>query len=122
MTVNPLFEYLTDTPTQQALEVACCTPEASLIKGSAGSGLSLHIAAAYQNLERHFLVVFDQAETAAYYLNDFEGLLGEKRVLFFPSSYREAYKSEATDNANVLLRAAVLRALSNSKIPRLVVT
>jgi len=122
LTVNPLFEYLTDTPTQQALEVACCTPEASLIKGSAGSGLSLQIAAAYQNLERHFLVVFDQAETAAYYLNDFEGLLGEKRVLFFPSSYREAYKSEATDNANVLLRAAVLRALSNSKIPRLVVT
>ena len=122
MTEHPLFEHVTNTSEQEVLEQRCTTQSVTLLKGQVGSGLSLRLAAAFQKTGRRFLLVFNQAEEAAYYLNDLEGLLGPKKVLFFPSSYRQAYKSEATDNANVLLRAEVLRALSNTKTPRLVVT
>ena len=43
-------------------------------------------------------------------------------MLFFPSSYRKPYATETLDNANVLSRATVLNALSNSKKTQFVVT
>ena len=67
-------------------------------------------------------MVLDNAEQAAYHLNDLEQLLSSKEVLYFPASYREAYNPEATDNANVLLRSEVLKKLSNSKKKKIIVT
>jgi transcription-repair coupling factor (superfamily II helicase) len=55
-----------------------------------------------------FLVVLNDKEEAAYYLNDLEQMIGEQDVLFYPGSYRRPYQIEDTDNANVLLRAEVL--------------
>ena len=43
-------------------------------------------------------------------------------MLFFPASYRQAYAPETTDNANILLRAEVLKKLSSSKKPKIIVT
>jgi transcription-repair coupling factor (superfamily II helicase) len=68
------------------------------------------------------LFILENAEQAAYFLNDFERLLGATEVLFFPASYRQAYAPETTDNANILLRAEVLKKLSSSKKPRIIVT
>lgn len=46
-------------------------------------------------------------------LNDLEGLYpDDKRVLFFPASYRVPYQLEETDNANVVTRAEVLERIS----------
>lgn len=68
------------------------------------------------------MFILENAEQAAYFLNDFERLLGATEVLFFPASYRQAYAPETTDNANILLRAEVLKKLSSSKKPRIIVT
>ena len=87
-----------------------------------GSGLSFKVVSAFKNLDRTFLMVLDNAEQAAYHLNDLEQLLSSKEVLYFPASYREAYNSEATDNANVLLRSEVLKKLSSSKKKKIIVT
>ena len=55
-------------------------------------------------------------------MNDIEGLIGEKDVLFYPGSYRRPYQVEETDNANVLLRAEVLNRINSRRKPALIVS
>jgi transcription-repair coupling factor (superfamily II helicase) len=92
------------------------------LKGLVGSALSFVIANAFEEAEKPFLLVFNDKEEAAYYLNDFEQLLGDKNVLFYPGSYRRPYQLEETDNANVLLRAEVLNRINSRKKPALIIT
>ena len=84
--------------------------------------MSFRLAAAFQKNEQFLLLVMDNVEQAAYFLNDFEQLLSQNEVLYFPASYRQPYAIETSDNANILLRAEVLKKLSTSKKPRVVVT
>ena len=64
----------------------------------------------------------DNAEQAAYYFNDLEQLLNTTQVFYFPASYREAYRPEATNNANVLQRSEVLKKLGDNKKKKIIVT
>ena len=80
-----------------------------------GSGLTLRLATAFSQHQKTTVLVCEDREQAAYHLNDLEALLGDQRVLFFPSSYRKPYATETLDNANVLSRATVLNALSTQK-------
>ena len=92
------------------------------LKGLVGSSLSLSIAEVFKSAEKPFLLIFDDKEEAAYYLNDLEQILSEKDVLFYPGSYRRPYQIEETDNANVLLRAEVLNRINSRKKPAVIVT
>ena len=92
------------------------------MKGLVGSGLSFRLATAFKKLKKTTLLILENSEQAAYYLNDMEGLLKPTEVLYFPASYRQAYNPEATDNANVLLRSEVLKKISNSKKPQLIIS
>ncbi len=92
------------------------------LKGLVGSALSFVIANAFEEAEKPFMLIFNDKEEAAYYLNDLEQLLGEKNVLFYPGSYRRPYQIEETDNANVLLRAEVLNRINSRKKPALIIT
>ena len=53
------------------------------INGLTGSSTSFVVQALFEKSENPFLLIFQDKEEAAYYLNDLEGLLGEKDVLFF---------------------------------------
>lgn len=80
----------------------------------AGSAGSLNAFTSYgisKNLPVHQFIVLPDKEEAAYFLNDLESFVGD-RVLFYPSSYRRAYETEKTDNANIQLRAEVLNKVS----------
>ena len=92
------------------------------LKGLVGSSLSYVLSNAFSAAERPFLLIFNDKEEAAYYLNDLEQLMGDKNVLFYPGSYRRPYELEETDNANVLLRAEVLNRINSRKKPALIVT
>ncbi len=92
------------------------------MKGLVGSGLSFRLATAFKKLKKTTLLILENSEQAAYYLNDMEGLLKLTEVLYFPASYRQAYNPEATDNANVLLRSEVLKKISDSKKPQLIIS
>lgn len=92
------------------------------LKGLAGSSLSFVLSDAFEHSDAPFLLVFNDKEEAAYYLNDLEQLIGEKDVLFYPGSYRRPYQIEETDNANVLLRAEVLNRINSRKKPAVIVT
>lgn len=107
---------------QKTLESAFFEKTCVHLRGLVGSGMSFRLAAAFQKNQQFLLLVLDDAEQAAYFLNDFEQLLSQNEVLYFPASYRQPYALETTDNANILLRAEVLKKLSTSKKPRVVVT
>jgi transcription-repair coupling factor (superfamily II helicase) len=92
------------------------------LKGLVGSSISITISEAFKTSEKPFLVVFDDKEEAAYYLNDLEQLINDKDVLFYPGSYRRPYQIEETNNANVLLRAEVLNRINSRKKPCIIVT
>ena len=87
-----------------------------------GSSLSFVISETFKKSEKPYLLIFNDKEEAAYYLNDLEQLLGEKNVLFYPGSYRRPYQIEETDNANVLLRSEVLNRINSRKKPAIIVT
>ena len=55
-----------------------------------------------------FLFILQDAEEAGYFYHDLTQLLGEKDVLFFPSSYRRAIKYAQRDAASEILRTEVL--------------
>ena len=92
------------------------------LKGLTGSSLSIVVSELFKSSEQPFLMVFDDKEEAAYYLNDLEHLINDKDVLFYPGSYRRPYQIEETNNANVLLRAEVLNRINSRKKPSLIVT
>lgn len=87
-----------------------------------GSSLSFLISESFKKVEKPYLVILNDKEEAAYYLNDLEQLLNDKDVLFYPGSYRRPYQIEETDNANVLLRSEVLNRINSRKKPALIVT
>ncbi len=92
------------------------------LKGLVASSFSFVISNLFKTVEAPFLLVFDDKEEAAHYLNDLEQLLGGHDVLFYPGSYRRPYDIEETDNANVLLRAEVLNRINSQKKPAIIVT
>jgi transcription-repair coupling factor (superfamily II helicase) len=92
------------------------------LKGLVGSSLSFVITESFKKTDKPLLVIFNDKEEAAFYLNDLEALLSEKEVLFYPGSYRRPYQIEETDNANVLLRAEVLNRINSRKKPAIIVT
>lgn len=97
-------------------------PSAHSLNGLTASALSFLWAAIYHDQARPLLIIFKDKELAAYYLNDLERLLGDKHVLFYPSSYRRPYEIEETENANVLLRAEVISHIHSRKKPVVLVT
>jgi len=87
-----------------------------------GSSLSFVISESFKKADKPFLLIFNDKEEAAYYLNDLEQLLSDKNVLFYPGSYRRPYQIDETDNANVLLRSEVLNRINSRRKPAIIVT
>ena len=95
------------------------------VRGLAGSAGAFIASSVAKQADFSQLFILPDKETAAYFLNDLEGLLGETDeggnerrhlpILFFPASYRKPYLVEDTDNANVLLRAEVLDRIRREK-------
>ncbi|ARV09892.1 transcription-repair coupling factor [Winogradskyella sp. PC-19] len=107
----------------QNLQIAIAKSEGNThLKGLVGSSLSIVISEVFKTTDKPFLLVFDDKEEAAYYLNDLEQLINDKDVLFYPGSYRRPYQIEETNNANVLLRAEVLNRINSRKKPAIIVT
>lgn len=90
--------------------------------GLVGSSLSFVVDALFKKSELPFLLLFNDKEEAAYYLNDLEVLINDQDVLFYPGSFRRPYQIEETDNANILLRAEVLNRINSRKKPAIIVS
>ena len=62
------------------------------------------------------LFIMNDADEAGYFYHDLTRMLGNDRVLFFPSSYRRQVKYGQRDAANVILRTEVLGRLSSHAV------
>ena len=58
------------------------------------------------------LFILSDEEEAGYFYHDLKQMLGQDKVLFFPSSYRRSIKYAQRDPANEILRTEVLTKLS----------
>lgn len=92
------------------------------IKGLSGSSLSL-VTSVVSELTSDFthIFLFDDKQKAAYFYNDLERYYNdaekdysEKQILFFPSSFFHENDTNKLNNANILLRTAILERLSCS--------
>ena len=111
---SPKVKQIAESLKVHGLKIQC--------NGLIGSSLSFLLQSLFKNSEHPFLVLLNDKEEAAYYLNDLEKMIGEEDVLFYPGSYRRPYQIEDTDNANVLLRAEVLNRINSRKKPAVIVT
>ena len=78
--------------------------------------------AAPQALNRPYLFVLDDAEEAGYFYHDLTQVLGDKNVLFFPSSFRRALKFGQRDAANEILRTEALSRITGGDLPLFLVS
>ena len=69
-----------------------------------------------------FVFILADLEEAGYFYHDLIQLMGDDRVLFFPSSFRRAIKYGQKDAANEILRTEVLSRLEKREETLLVVT
>jgi transcription-repair coupling factor (superfamily II helicase) len=118
-----ISQFLAQSPELRKLQNTIAQPQGKAhIKGLVGSSISFVIPEVFRSAEKPFLLIFNDKEEAAYYLNDLEQLIGAEQVLFYPGSYRRPYQIEETDNANVLLRAEVLNRINSQRKPAVIVT
>ena len=83
------------------------------LKGIIGSLDAVLVAILFRQLLKTQLIVLHDKEEAAYFHSDIQNLIGNKEVLFFPTSYKRPYEYEEIENANILQRAEVLNRLNN---------
>lgn len=119
---NLLNLYKQSPQLQKLLEFIAIPSSIIWVRGLTGSSLSFVAASLFQRMKRPLLMVMEDKEEAAYYLNDMEHLLGEECVFFYPASYKNPYEIQETDNANVLLRAETINALALQEKPLAIVT
>ncbi|MDI9256222.1 transcription-repair coupling factor [Flavobacterium sp. YZ-48] len=123
MSQNSLYQsYLHSTKVKQIADSLEQPLTKIQLKGLLGSSLSFVFQSVFKHSEKPFLLICNEKEEAAYYLNDLEQMIGANDVLFYPSSYRRPYQIEETDNANVLLRSEVLNRINSRKKPAVIVT
>lgn len=127
----PLVEHYTSDPRTISLAETLKNEEVARIhlRGLSGSAPALVGAAVFSIIKGIQVFILPDKESAAYFSNDLENLLGEagevfhkKLVLFYPTSYKRPYEIEKVDNTNVLLRTEVLKRLGASAKPAVVVT
>ena len=82
------------------------------LRGSAPAVALASLTARSTPVVRPFLVVPNDEEEAGYMYHDLQQMLGEERVLFYPSAYRRAAKYGQRDAANEILRTEVLGRLA----------
>ena len=85
-------------------------------EGMQASSMSMIFASLVVNMPEVLspvsLFVMDDREEAGYLYHDMVQVLGEERVMFFPSSFRRAVKYGQRDAANEILRTEVLARLA----------
>ena len=122
MSKSDIISIYDKSPKIALLESIFAARQKSQMTGLVGSSLSFVMHSLFKKAELPFLILFNNKEEAAYYLNDLEQLINTEDVLFYPSSYRRPYQIEETDNANVLLRAEVLNRINSRKKPAIIVS
>lgn len=91
------------------------------LKGLAGSAPAFLLASHYQR-SKLSLAIFSDYEQAAYFANDLGSLVGEEKIMLFPSSFKRDLKHGEVDSNHILARAETLARISRGINPSILVT
>ncbi len=92
------------------------------LKGLIGSASGFYVANTFKKNNKPYLIVLNDKEEAAYYLNDLVDLIEDKKVLFFPSSYKRSVQFDNIENSNILQRTEALKELLVERTINIIVT
>ncbi len=92
-----------------------------LVKGSAGSSVSLFVAELFLIHKKTILYLIDDKEDALYINSEMEDLLGKDKIVYFPATHVEPYQIEKTQNANLVLRTEVLNELNSGHSAKVII-
>lgn len=99
------------------------------LPGMIGSSRSMLLASIAERLTGNHFVICNDKESAAYFYNDLESMLGEqtltlnqKKVLFYPPSYKKSFELEKQDSSNILFRTEVIKRLGIGDRQNIIVT
>ena len=87
------------------------------LEGLLGSSAPMLFGSLSSKCKNPLLFILQDAEEAGYFYHDLTQLMGDRRVLFFPSSYRRAIKYAQRDAASEILRTEVMARLSSYLSP-----
>ena len=90
--------------------------------GLNASSASLYFSVCTSSVKQPFLFILNDLEEAGYFYHDLIQILGNDKVLFFPSSFRRAIKFGQKDAANEILRTEVLSRLQKGEENLTIVT
>lgn len=91
------------------------------LSGLKGSSAACVAAALVRKHKAPFVFCLDDKESAAYFYNDLQTLLGEKNALFLPGSFQRSLQYGKIESSNVLLRTEVLNLIGKTdKTPAIV--
>ena len=110
MNIQELEKIYAGLPQVKALAQAMGKSSAKTIflEGLLGSSAPMVFGSLAPRCKNPLLFILQDAEAAGYFYHDLTQLLGNKDVLFFPSTYRRAIKYAQRDSANEILRTEVL--------------
>lgn len=107
-----LSQFLEGKKNLQKLAKATLTERATVhLKEMVGGALSFYASAAISKTGGIHLFVAEDRDAAAYLMNDFYHLLDEKKVYFFPSSYKRSVAYGSEDAQGVVQRTTTLEAV-----------
>ena len=89
------------------------------VEGLQASSAPMAMMALAKKTGRTMLFILNDAEDAGYFYHDLTQVMGQEKVLFFPSSYRRAIKYAQKDPASEILRTEVLTRLTEQSGPSL---
>ena len=82
------------------------------LEGLVGSSAPMVFGALAERCGTTMLFILKDADEAGYFYHDLTQMMGQERVLFFPSSYRRAVKYGQRDPASEILRTEVMTMIS----------
>ena len=107
----------------QKLQTSIDNSETNIfLKGLHGSSKSFLINSLFTNSNKNIYWVLENKESAGYHFNDLEGLIDEKQLYFFPSSYNRENDFKKTNSQSIFLRTELIRNLSSNTLKKLIVT
>jgi transcription-repair coupling factor (superfamily II helicase) len=99
---------------KKTIDALNITPKVVHWKGLSYSAKAIFASQIADKINGNHLFILTDKEEAAYFYNDLQSLYpDDKKIVFYPASFRAAYQFEETDNANVVSRAEVLDKISN---------
>ena len=114
MTTDELLQLFTGEKAYRQLAAEIRPGRSVGLASLAGSSLSLVAAAAVRQTGGLHVFVMEDRDAAGYLYNDLFPLLGEERLLFFPTGYKRSIQFGQEDPSGIVQRTAALNAVKNN--------